>query len=103
MTILAPRKPTTTGMGSSDCGYEFVPGIEYVVPAYEGGAVELVTGLCAGVQTVWAARSILPRLGRGYEPGPSLPSSNAKDPTTRFWGMVLHGYSGLAAATRPIR
>lgn len=97
------RTPTitvvTTGMGGGDCGYEFNPGIEYVVPAYEGGAGELVTGLCAGVQTVWAARSLLPRLGRGYEPGPSPPSSNAKDPTARFWAMVLLGYSGVAVAT----
>lgn len=72
---------------------------EQSCPPMKEGAGELVTGLCAGVQTVWAARSLVPRLGGGYEPGPSLPSSNAKDPTARFWAMVLLGYSGLAVAT----
>lgn len=97
------RTPTitvvTTGMGGSDCGYGFVPGIEYVVPVYEGGAGELVTGLCAGVQSIWAARSILPRLGPGYEPTPSLESLNTHDPRARMWPMALLGYSGLALAT----
>lgn len=97
------RTPTitvvTTGIGGGDCGYGFLPGIEYVVPAYEGGAGELVTGVCAGVQTIWAARSILPLLGRGYEPSPSVRSPGAQDPSVRMWATALLAYSGLAVAT----
>ena len=86
----------TTGMSGGDCGFPFAAGVEYVVPVYENALGELVTSSCAGVQTVWAARSVLPQLGRGYAP---VPSPSWPDPDPPLWLAIVLGYSVIAAAT----
>lgn len=75
-----------TGGGGGDCGYDFVPGQEYVVYARQspGGSLlpaGLVTGICERTRPVSSAAEDLAALGSGSAPDevglPRLPNTGA--------------------------
>jgi hypothetical protein len=94
-----------TGMGGGDCGYGFVVGMEYLIPVYESPVGELNTGICGGVQTLWEARRVLPLLGPGQAPLPSIfegmrPEHGRSWATLLMWHAVLSAFVTLVVAVQ---
>lgn len=60
---LPARFTVLTGHGGGDCGFDFQPGVRYLVYA-EGGSGGLTTGICSRTRTAAEAREDLAALAR---------------------------------------